>query len=58
MLWTIALGEVLLLGVFPGVPALTQDVLDAFLGDLDLEGKRDVSTYSKQMTTRKFGIRE
>lgn len=36
MLWAIVLGVVLMLSVFPGVPALTQNVLDALLSDLDL----------------------
>lgn len=40
MLRAIALCEVLVLGILPGVPALTQNVLDALLGDFNLQGKR------------------
>jgi hypothetical protein len=36
MLRAIALRKVLVLGILPGVPALTQNVLDALLGDFDL----------------------
>lgn len=36
MLWAIVLRVVLMFGILPGIPALSQNVLDALLGDLDL----------------------
>lgn len=45
LLWAIVLRVVLMFAVLPGVPALTQNVLDALLSDLDLSEERDVSTF-------------
>lgn len=41
------------LGIFPSIPTLAQDVLDAMLGDSDLREQDHVSNFQFKITRRR-----
>jgi hypothetical protein len=56
MLWAIVLRVVLMFGILPGIPALSQNVLDAFLGDLDLFEEDTCQPISETKCSRELGF--